>query len=128
VLIGFFAEAANESLTVDDKFLVGILIDKKTYLLGDRDIVPAYAPAQLIQNWGIVATKFFEPIRDALKTINGEATEAQRVFSKIRDGSLTPADGAPILAANASIRSNLQNLSSLVTGYRAWYDGLLGRT
>jgi hypothetical protein len=126
VLISYYAEAANESLTVDDKFLIGFLADNKTYLIGDRDIVPTYVPDQVTQHWSQAATSF-DSIRAMLKTLNGEVVEAQRRFSKVRDGSLAMPDIFPLLAASTSIRNNLQTLAQLVADYRVWYDGILAR-
>ncbi len=126
VLITYYAEAANESLTVDDKFLIGFLADNKTYLIGDRDVVPTYASDQVTQQWSQAAASF-DDIRAILKTLNAEVVEAQRRFSKIRDGSLAGSDVDPLLAASTSIRNNLQSTAQLVANYRAWYDGILGR-
>jgi hypothetical protein len=126
VLIAYYAEAANESLTVDDKFLVGFLTNNRTYLIGDRDIVPSYAPLQVTQHWSHASTSFDE-IRAILKTLNGEVVEAQRRFSKVRDGSLAMPDMLPLLVASASIQNNLHVLAQRVADYRVWYDGILGR-
>jgi len=43
VAVEAFLDAANESLTVDDKLMLGIVAGGRTYVMGERDIYP-YMP------------------------------------------------------------------------------------
>ena len=74
VQIGYFAEAANESLTVDDKFLLGILANNRTYLLGDINIIPSYAPAALTQAWPQASTRVLTYLAQAKLELGFERT------------------------------------------------------
>jgi 20S proteasome alpha/beta subunit len=82
------AKAADESLTVDDSFMVGIVTNNRSYLMGDRRIKLLYAPEPLRQQWAEAANRF-QQIMAAARAINGELVSAQRGLSAIRTGTLT---------------------------------------
>jgi hypothetical protein len=87
VAIEIFARAADESLTVDDSFLLGILSNNRSYLMGDRRIDPHFAPDPLRQQWAQAANRFHS-IMAAGRAINGEMVRVQQELSAIRTGAL----------------------------------------
>ena len=127
VTIEDLAKAADESLTVDDSFLLGIITNGKSYLLGDRRISIGHAPAPVIREWSRAAIRFHALMATA-REINGEMFDVQRELSAIRTGTLTPANLAAIQQINDSlIAKSRQTLIRLLDDYLAWYDGILGR-
>lgn len=126
VAVEDFARAANESLTVDDSFLLGVIANGKAYLMGDRRIQLSYAPSSLRQQWTEAATRFHD-LMSAARAINGEMVVVQRWLSPIRTGSLTPAALNAIHNSNSSVITSRQSLIRQLQDYFAWYDGLLGR-
>ena len=121
-----YADAANESLTVDNRLLVGMLKDGRTYLIGDRDVFPTYGPEALRQQWDEASGRF-QSVIDSVRSINGEIRNAQRRFSSIRTGTLTGVETAAFLLNNQNIKAARQLLDQLLTDYFIWYDQLLGR-
>ena len=83
------AEAAAESLTVDELHLVGILRNGRTYLLGHREIKARFLAPVLSQTgaWTTVSNAF-EEVRAIVNTIKSETVVAQQTASVIRVGGL----------------------------------------
>lgn len=127
VAVEDFAKAADESLTVDDSFLVGIITNNRSYLMGDRRIHLRYAPELLRQQWAQAANRFHQ-IMAAARVINGELVVVQRELSAIRTGTMTQANLDAIRVSNdVAITTSRQSLVQQLQDYFVWYDGLLGR-
>ena len=127
VMIEDLAKAADESLTVDDSFLLGIIFNGKSYLMGDRRIALGHALVPLIRNWAQSASRFQEIMATA-REINGEMIAVQGELSPIRTASLTPANLIVIQRMNDGlVAQSRQTLVRLLDDYLAWYDGILGR-
>jgi hypothetical protein len=127
VAIEDFAKAADESLTVDDSFIVGIVTDNKSYLMGDGRINLEYAPDPLRQQWAQAANTFHN-IMAAARAINGEMVLVQRELSAIRTGTITQANLDAIRDSNdVAITTSRQSLVQQLQDYFVWYDALLGR-
>jgi hypothetical protein len=127
VAVEDFAKAADESLTVDDSFLVGIVTDNKSYLMGDERINLEYAPDALRQQWAKAANSFHN-IMAAARAINGEMVLVQRELSAIRTGAITQTNLDAIRDSNdVAIATSRQSLVQQLQDYFGWYDGLLGR-
>jgi hypothetical protein len=121
-----FADVANESLAVDDLLLAGILAQGRSYILGDRKVVPARAPAPIKGQWTHVSAAWSD-IQAICAKLNSEIREATRIFSVIRDGHLDHAVVKNLMSANASIATARGELTSRVADFRRWYDSQLGR-
>ena len=127
VAVEDFARAADESLTVDDSFLLGIITNGRSYLLGDRRINLRFAPDPLKQQWAEAASRFHN-IMGAARSMNGEMVSIQRRLSAIRTGNLTQAHLDVIRNSNDGvITASRQSLIQQLQAFFAWYDGLLGR-
>ena len=127
ITIEDLTKAADESLTVDDSFLLGILSNGKSYLMGDRRIILGHAAQPIIREWSRATIRFHEIMATA-RDINGEIIDAQRQLSAIRTSALTPASLVEIQRINdGPITTNRRTLVHLLDDYLAWYDGILGR-
>jgi hypothetical protein len=127
VAVEDFAKAADESLTVDDSFMVGIVTNNRSYLMGDRRIDLRYAPDPLRQQWEEAANRFHN-IMAAARVINGEMMLVQQELSAIRTGTITQANLDAIRVSNdVAITTSRQSLVQQINDYLVWYDGLLGR-
>ena len=127
VAVEDFAKAADESLTVDDSFMLGMITNGKSYLLGDRRISLRFAPDPLKQQW-VEAANRFHNIMAAARTINGAMVTVQQELSVIRTGGLTEANLDAIRDSNdVLIKASRQSLIQQLQAFLAWYDGLLGR-
>jgi hypothetical protein len=127
VAIEIFARAADESLTVDDSFMLGIITNNRSYLMGDRRIDLRYAPDPLRQQWAHSANSFHN-IMAAARAINGEMVRVQQELSAIRTGALDQANLDAIRDSNdLVITTTRQALIQQIQDYFVWYDALLGR-
>jgi hypothetical protein len=120
------ANAAGESLTVNDAFLLGVIAGNKSYLMGDKRIVPCHATGRLIEQWGEAAKRFMLIMQDA-KSINASMKVVQELVSSIRTKSLSPEDFNKISKLNEAITDSRQCLEQKLKDYFGWYDDLLGR-
>jgi hypothetical protein len=122
------ADAATESLTVDEFHLLGILRNGRTYLLGHRDISPQFlAPALTAPGVWTAVSKAFEDVHALIQTIRSELRVAMESASVIANGGLTAILLARLQAANAAIVTSRTSLASRLTDYFQWYDGIMGR-
>jgi len=127
VAVEDFAKAADESLTVDDSFMLGIITNGRSYLMGDRRISLRFAPDPLKQQWTEAANRFHN-IMAAARAMNGAMLSVQRELSAIRTGNLTQAHLDAIRESNdVVITTSRQSLIQQLQAFFAWYDGLLGR-
>ncbi len=126
VLVENLANAANESLTVDDSFLVGFLCNGKAYLMGDRRIQPLHTPAALQNAWS-EATNRFEEIMAAVRTMASEIHAAQEACCSVRTGVVSQADVQRMISHSLAIGQHRQVITLRLNDYVLWYDQLLGR-
>lgn len=123
-IVETYIKAANESLTVNDKVMLGFAIGEKAYLMGHPSIVPVYISQKLHKNWQ-VTHGYFDEVMTILGMIRGEHEQAQRYLSAIKQGNLSDADGQGIVLANDAIKSHRILLSEKLNDYVAWYDRIL---
>jgi hypothetical protein len=122
------AKAADESLTVDDSFLLGIITNGKSYLMGDQRISMGHADGPILREWPQAAIRF-HAIMSSARTINSEMVDIQRKLSAIRTGNLSQLNLDAIQYSNARvIATERRTLVRLLDDYLAWYDGILGRS
>lgn len=127
-LLQDLSEAANESLTVNDKILAGFIAGNapRSYLLGDASIRPLHASSVARQSWLHIAEKFAEILAQT-RTINGEIRTAATFFSSITTGAMNDAVAMMLALHNASVSLNRLGLENKINQYMAFYDQLLGR-
>lgn len=121
-----YSDAANDSLTVDDVFVVGFLIGDRTYLMGDAQIIPAHAPTAVKAEWGQIASRFQE-IKAVVQTIRGEINNAHRAFAGISIGTVSAKEVQAIDDSRTAIIMIRTDLQLKLLSYFQWYDGLIGR-
>ena len=121
-----YAEAANESLTVDDLLSAVLFANGKTYLLGEPEVVVTYAHAEVLKQWHKIGG-YWQMLRAQVDVISGEIREATRLFSSIRSATLAAADLNAIALMNQSVESNRVALESAIATYFDFYDRLIGR-
>lgn len=126
VSIEAFIDAANESLTVDDQFTIGILRGERPYLLAHQAIFGSHVPQNLRKVWGHVGGQY-EVILALVRTMTSEAAEARRQLQAIRRGELRQAHVDAIAKNNESIGNNRRALQEKLADYLEWYDKTLGR-
>lgn len=121
------AEAADESLTVDDQLLIGLLVDGKSYMLGDGRIFPGYAPAELQSEWRTVVACFNE-IRALAGALRAEAANAYRAFSQgLLQGPFEPKTWHMLRQSGDALGNTRAQLEQKLREYRTWYDGIMSR-
>jgi ATP-dependent protease HslVU (ClpYQ) peptidase subunit len=121
-----FANVANESLTVDDQLLVGFLANGRSYLCGHAGVRAALVPAAVQAEWIAVAQAFGDLI-NLSQALRSELQTAQRLFSLIRLGPLSPPAQHQIDQSAVGIQSTRMLLVQRLADYCAWYDSVLGR-
>lgn len=126
VAVEGFLDAANESLTVDDKLMFGIVAGGRTYVMGHRDIYPLYIPPAVFDKWNLVAQKY-EEMRTMAVQIRAEFGNAQTNLSSIRIAQFGTAEAEALNASNGSISRMRSDLNAALQQYMGWYDGLLER-
>lgn len=117
---------SNESLTVDDQFLVGILSNSKTYLIGDKRNSPNFAPAKILTEWSYIAEQYDE-ILALVRTVRAEVSEIHRALLPVKYGLLDDQAYARIVSGNDSVMTNQTQLEEKLKNLLEWYDDLLGR-
>lgn len=122
----FYAEAANESLTVDDKLLVSFVNNNKTYVMGDQSLNIRYAPKTVRRQWHVVAS-LWEEIRQQVDLINAESRESIRVFSSIRSGIITKADLNQFEMASKTVAAHRKATTTKLNDFFSQYDRVVGR-
>jgi hypothetical protein len=127
VAIEDFSDAANESLTVDDRFTVGVLSNGKTYLMGHGDINVNLVPPQIAARWRSDVAPRFDEILGIARAIRGEIREARRQLASLRVGAFDVPHIQQLLVHNGAIGATRQVLQQKVAEYLQWYDVELGR-
>jgi hypothetical protein len=122
----YFADVANESLTVDDLLAIAILTNNRCYLLGEAEVRVRFGNTQLLANWADAAN-YWKTIHAMIKQINSEVRSGQRYFNAIRTGELIPPLIKQIESSNASIDKLRIQLATKISEFQAWYDKLVGR-
>lgn len=112
---------ADESLTVDNLLLMGLIVDGKSYLVGDKGVKPQRGPAKVISEWGSAADQF-AALRNQANTIRGEREQAQRFLSPIATGSLDLKSWQDLESTNVSIGRLRGQLSASIQNLLDWYD------
>jgi hypothetical protein len=112
--------AADRSLTVDNKLLVGILLAGRSYLLGD-DIQLQHADSKLHALWP-EAPRRSKEILALASAIDGEVAEAHRIFAKLRIGELAVPDWKIIHDASKAVGVDRDELDQKIVDYTEWYD------
>lgn len=119
-----YAEAASESLTVDDSLAVAMLDKSRCYLLGDKRLEVRFAPPRICHAWSDLAEQWFE-FQATIRAINREITEAQRLFSKIMSGDLGKDGIERLHQSNRGVRTTRAQLEVQLVEFQRKYDGLL---
>lgn len=120
------ADAANESLTVDDTHLVGLIAGGKCYAMGDKQIKPFYLDDPIRQHWPSAAKRFDE-ITAIAETANSMIDQAFRSIQGVWSGRVEPTDAAASVNTAQQVQSQYDQLDQRLTDYFQWYDRLLGR-
>lgn len=120
------ADAANQSLTVNDAVMVGILSDGKSYIIAEEQIAPVHVPPAIASAWSNV-TNSFEEIVDLASTVNSEIANAYQQMSSIWRGQFQVPATTSILSHNAEVARGMSELSNKLSDYFTWYDSILGR-
>lgn len=123
VTASHYADAANESLTVDDTLAVAILDAGNSYLTGDLGLAVRYAPDAICQYWNQVAASWNQ-MQKTIQAINQEVVSAQRQFSKVRRGQLDAANLRAIETTNDAVRSTTLQLTGQLKDFKQTYDDL----
>ena len=123
----FCADAADESLTVDDLLLVSYLKNGKAYCMGDGELRLKYAPDEIKEKWRTEIGSKWREIRDFATEINNEIREAVRLFSAIRSGQLTPFATSQFMSTNRTVDRKRLELQKCLDDYFDWYDQQLNR-
>ena len=123
----FCADAANESLGVDDQLLISFMKDRKAYCLGDGKLRLKFAPDEVKNKWRTEIDAKWREIREMATAINDEIREAVRLFSSIRTGNLMPFSISQFKSTNRTVAQRRQQLETKLAEYFDWYDQLLNR-
>ena len=121
-----YLDAAVQSLTVDNQFVIGILRRGAAYLMGDQSINASYAPARIIGQWPGVGRRYAE-IMGLARTMRGEIRSAQRTVAQVQLGRLDDAASRQLEDSRSTVESNRRNLAEKLEEYFAWYDELVQR-
>lgn len=117
---------AGESLTVDDRLLVGMLRRGRSYLIGDSTVQLSRCPPQVLQRWQHAAA-LFRQLRSQSTSIWSERRHAEGILSRWVTGPLSDADMDEVRAAETNAFLTLQLIGAALDSYFAWYDQQLGR-
>jgi hypothetical protein len=77
------ADAANESLTVNDEFMLGFLVNGRAYAMGDEAIRPAHIPNRIQSKWGMVSNYYKQDILPIVRSIRDARCYAYRACSRL---------------------------------------------
>lgn len=120
------ADAANESLTVDDTHLVGIIHDSKSYAMGDAQIRPWYIDDRVQQHWPSIGNRF-DQLSAIAEMANSAIDTAFCTIHGIWSGQVDVQAAAEAINAASEVQGYYDVLQKQLADYFAWYDGLLGR-
>jgi hypothetical protein len=122
----YYANAANESLTVDDCLHAGILIGGRAYLFGDPRIGLTHCNPALPSGWMGLAGSFAVLLQE-IQTIRSEFQNVHRVFSALRTGNLMALHQSTLANSNIAIMLQRNNIDGHIQQLLASYDQILGR-
>ena len=117
----YYADVANESLTVDDCLMASFIKNDMSYLIGMAEIGIWHAPNKALRNWGAIS-KWCEKIVSMSKTVNSEVREATRLFSRIRISALDKAAVGQLENANKAVEGHRKKLAQAIDAFCVWYD------
>ncbi|HSN98180.1 MAG TPA: hypothetical protein VLS89_07775 [Candidatus Nanopelagicales bacterium] len=127
VMADEYAEAANESLTVNDKYMVGILSGGRTYVMGDAAIHPTYIPTQIRHQWDTgVSTRFID-IMGYVKAVRVARRNIYRGCSAMLAGQPESDVQITIDEQMGALSVEMAMLRIHLQKYFDWYDSSLGR-
>lgn len=118
------AEAANESLTVNDCLCMGFVHGGRSYAIGDAEIQATNVPMVIRKEWQSVGGRW-AALLELAKYVQGETRQAQRVFSPVRFG--VAADAQALAASATAIAMSHAYVTKMLRDYMSWYDTALGR-
>jgi hypothetical protein len=121
-----YAEAANESLTVDDLLSVVLFINGRTYLLGEKEVSVQISHPNVIANWRQISEKWIE-FRTRSTAIESEFREATRFLSLIRCGNLEEIRLQDFKRINNAVALSLIDFNRAIDDFCVYYDALVGR-
>ncbi|KAA1258185.1 hypothetical protein LF1_07010 [Rubripirellula obstinata] len=116
-----YADAANESLTVDDSLAIAMIHKSRSYLTGDRSLRISHAPSDIRAHWNVVSP-WWDQLRSTIRAINGQLTGGQRTFCKLQRAELTPTDLKAIETLNHGIQTSRNKLTQSLADFIADYD------
>lgn len=125
-----YADAAHESLTVNDKLLLGISHQGRTYALGDAQIRPTHLPPSICSAWPTASAKYraimelVRLVRDARRQAYGACS---RMFAFDRAGSEILEAQQVLDEQLAGAHVYLLSLEKALEEYFVWYDQLVQR-
>jgi len=116
--------AANESLTVNEHYMISLLIQGKTYVLASDVINARFKPERLkaAPDWR-ECTNVYKRILKRIETLISEYEQTLRYFSSVRLGELSLENRFNIQDGCAAIKHQREMLEKEITKYRQWYDG-----
>ena len=120
------ADAAYESLTVDDTHLVGVIVNGRSYAMGDRKIKPYYLEEPIRQHWQSIG-KRFETISAIAETANSMIENAFRSIQGVWTGNVDVNDAAIPIQSAVLVQAEYDRLEKELLDYFTWYDSLLSR-
>jgi hypothetical protein len=130
VMVSQYADAANESLTVDDQHLIGFLLHGKAYAFGHLGISPKYSSVPQILDpaaW-TQASNAFDQVRAIIGPIVSSLQTARRALSEIYTAETTTViDSAQISSCISDIANYRALLETKLADYCTWYDSLISR-
>ncbi len=121
------AEAANEALTVNDKFMIGFLKGDRAYAMGDEAIRPAHVPAKILSKWRIVANYYKEDILPIVRSVHDARYNAYQACSRLIGQRPGPDAHDDIDNQLASLTVSVPLLRVRLDEYFALYDGWIER-
>jgi hypothetical protein len=121
------AYAANEALTVNDKFMVGFLKGDRAYVMGDEAIHPTHIPMKILSKWRLVSNFYKEDILPKVISILDIRYKAYRACSRLIEGESRDDVYDDIETQLASLAVNVATLRLQLTKYFARYDEWLER-
>lgn len=122
----YYANAADESLTVDDKLFCTLLTNGRAYMLGDASVPPDYADPRVQSNWPLISTDWQEMVNYA-NAISHEIVQANRTFSHIRYDAFEQMHLNALREASEEVAKQHAGLTQKVDDFLRCYDRRLGR-
>lgn len=127
VMADEYAEAANESLTVNDKYVVGILSGGRSYVMGDASILPTYVPPQIRLQWDAGVSSRFMEIMEHVKAVRVTRRNIYRCCSAMLGGQSESDAQTGISEQMGALSVSMAMLKIRLGEYFNWYNTCLGR-